>query len=306
MAENKFTTRFGNIIKQQVCTTTADLNFDNYTTPGTYEIFEDMGGGKNRVYFLTVDKSADGSCVSQTRTHCGKMEYRCSKSSGAWSDWTEATGGGGNIEEQLQDIREDVATRESASNKKADAEYIRDFHNHKDYPTTRAVHDYVEGEKTQILQKVDWKLIETVTLTEDVQWVYCDLKEGFYKELYIRFVVPTMNPDSTSGFQKARSWVYANGNGTAYSVWDDGDYRYEDTGKDWILSHHLTMIGNICTCERKKYDVASGPYNIGTPGFTIGKDIGEPNIYSLSVRMYPNGTRLFPAGTTYELWGVRA
>lgn len=89
-----FTTRFCNIIKQQICTTTAELDFDKFTTEGTYEIYEELGSGQTRVYFLTVDKSASKGCVSQTRMHCGKMSYRYFTEDGKWSSWQTNTGGG--------------------------------------------------------------------------------------------------------------------------------------------------------------------------------------------------------------------
>lgn len=92
MAE--FTTRFGEIIKKQICTTSAELNFDDFTDEGTYEIYEDVGNGQTRVYFLTVDKSASGSCVSQTRLHCGTMSYRHYTADGKWTSWQTNTGGG--------------------------------------------------------------------------------------------------------------------------------------------------------------------------------------------------------------------
>ena len=52
-----FKTQFCDIIKHQICTSTAELNFDELTTEGTYEIYEDAGNGKTRVYLLTVDIS---------------------------------------------------------------------------------------------------------------------------------------------------------------------------------------------------------------------------------------------------------
>lgn len=95
MAETIFKERFGNIKKIKVCTTTADLNFDSYTEPGTYEIYEDMGSGQNRVYFLAVDKSVSGACLKQTRIHCGIVDARQTNTSGAWTEWAAITGGGG-------------------------------------------------------------------------------------------------------------------------------------------------------------------------------------------------------------------
>jgi hypothetical protein len=95
MAETFFKEQFGNIKKIKVCTTTADLNFDTYTEPGTYEIYEDMGSGQNRIYFLTVDKSVSGACLKQTRIHCGIVDARQTNTAGAWTEWTAITGGGG-------------------------------------------------------------------------------------------------------------------------------------------------------------------------------------------------------------------
>lgn len=94
MAEKIFKERFCEIKKIKVCTTSAELDFDNYNEPGTYEIYEDIGNGQNRVYFLTVDKSAGGHCT-QTRTYCGKVEYRSCSASGTWTEWESKTGGGG-------------------------------------------------------------------------------------------------------------------------------------------------------------------------------------------------------------------
>jgi hypothetical protein len=94
MAESFFKEQFGNIKKIKVCTTTADLNFDTYTEPGTYEIYEDMGSGQNRIYFLTVDKSVSGACIKQTRIHCGTVDARQTDTAGVWSDWVALPGGG--------------------------------------------------------------------------------------------------------------------------------------------------------------------------------------------------------------------
>lgn len=94
MAESFFKEQFGNIKKIKVCTTTADLNFDTYTEPGTYEIYEDMGNGQNRIYFLTVDKSVSGACLKQTRIHCGTVDARQTDTAGAWTAWEDLSGGG--------------------------------------------------------------------------------------------------------------------------------------------------------------------------------------------------------------------
>lgn len=113
MAENFFKEQFGNITKIKVCTTTADLNFDTYTEPGTYEIYEDMGNEQSRIYLLTVDKSVTGACVKQTRIYCGTVETRQTTTAGAWTAW-EALSGGGSVD--LSDYSTTLETEEMIVN----------------------------------------------------------------------------------------------------------------------------------------------------------------------------------------------
>lgn len=112
MAEKIFKEKFGNIKKIKICTTTADIDFDTYTEPGAYEIYEDMGNGRNRIYSMTVDKSAAGACIKQTRIYCGTVEARQSTSVGTWKEWKAVTGEGGGsyvlTEEDKQEIVDDV------------------------------------------------------------------------------------------------------------------------------------------------------------------------------------------------------
>lgn len=88
MAEKIFTEAFCEIQKKSVCTTTEELNFDNFTECGTYHIFEDMGNGRSCTYYLVVDKSEDNGCTTQTRLHCGCLEYRGQNADGTWTEWT--------------------------------------------------------------------------------------------------------------------------------------------------------------------------------------------------------------------------
>ena len=104
MSEKIFKERFCEITKIKVCTTTAELNFDTYTEPGTYEIYEDMGNGQSRVYFLTVDKSISRACLKQTRIHCGKVDARNTTTTGTWTAWAAVTGGGSDIEEITKEL----------------------------------------------------------------------------------------------------------------------------------------------------------------------------------------------------------
>ena len=92
MAEKIYTQQFGEVQKKSVCTTTDDLKFDNFTECGTYHIYEDKGDGCSCTYYLFVDKSANGQ-TTQTRVHCGKVEYRKQNADGTWTAWSASTGG---------------------------------------------------------------------------------------------------------------------------------------------------------------------------------------------------------------------
>ena len=98
MAEKIFIERFCEIKKIKVCTTSAELDFNSYTEPGAYEIYEDIGSGRNRIYLLTVDKSVSGDCLKQTRIHCGIVDARQTNTAGAWTEWTAPSGGGGSAD----------------------------------------------------------------------------------------------------------------------------------------------------------------------------------------------------------------
>ena len=109
MAEKVFKELFCDIKKVKVCTTTADLNFDNYTEVGTYEIYESKDNGQSCVFLMTVDKSANGACTMQTRVHCGKVEERHHTSTGTWTDWKSTAGTGGGItDDEKQEIIDEV------------------------------------------------------------------------------------------------------------------------------------------------------------------------------------------------------
>lgn len=152
----------------------------------------------------------------------------------------------------------------------------------------------------------EWQLIESVTLEQDVKQLHCDLKGGQYKELYIRFAIPTLNPDKLSDFPKGRVQVFEKG----YTcLFDEGAAFYTDSGTDWFLTCQLTMIGNNCVAERKIY-TNTYPYAIGYNNnrwsHTFGTPLENNFMRELWFNMLPSDTWTFPQGTTYELWGVKA
>lgn len=95
MLGNYFKETFCDMTKTKVCATSVEVDFNFYTDPGIYEIYEDCGNGLVRLYLLTVDKPSDSECVTQTRVYCGKVESRKQISATAWENWKEITGSGG-------------------------------------------------------------------------------------------------------------------------------------------------------------------------------------------------------------------
>lgn len=155
-----------------------------------------------------------------------------------------------------------------------------------------------------------WQLIEAVTIEQEVQRIYCDLKNGKYKELHLHIIMPTRNPNKESNYPKGRSNVYIQGNKTVY---DDGSYWYIDDGNPYcVYTYDVVMIGNICKVTRLRYPTTRPEYPYLTgyvqdrSGWTTGIHTDDDYISELSVSLLPTGSFAFSVGTTYELWGVRA
>lgn len=94
MAEQIYTEQFGNVVAHKVCTTSIELNFDNYRDPGKYDIYEEAVDGRVCVHSLIVDHSPGAGCVKQTRVHEGLVDTRCDNGDG-WTEWELVTGSGG-------------------------------------------------------------------------------------------------------------------------------------------------------------------------------------------------------------------
>lgn len=94
MAEQIYKEQFGNVAAVKVCTTSVDLNFDNFREPGKYDIYEDCVDGRICIHTLLVDKSSGSDCVRQTRIHEGIVDTRCDNGKG-WSVWEPISGNGG-------------------------------------------------------------------------------------------------------------------------------------------------------------------------------------------------------------------
>ena len=174
-----------------------------------------------------------------------------------------------------------------------------------------AVAQEVDALKGKIESCGDWELLKSGTLTEDVGLLrWNDLPKS--KEIYIYFRVPTLNPDKTTNFSKARIFLYA-----ANNILPENCIYYEqvgvfvDNGKTWQVGYHVQMHGTRCEVDRMYYpneSVYANAYNDtgGYFGKAFGKKLDNPYIEHLTALMYPEGTRYFSIGTEYEIWGVKA
>ncbi len=157
------------------------------------------------------------------------------------------------------------------------------------YTPQRGVDYWTDEDKAEMVGEIrgniNWQLIESVTLEEDVSGVSCDLKGGHYKNLYLHFVLQPMNPDNVSNFPKGRSSVFCQGD---LHLYDDGSGYYVGNDRAFDLTYKITMIGNDCIVERKHMAVPTNgiPYIINSSnerqGQTIGRVLNDDFISELS------------------------
>lgn len=179
--------------------------------------------------------------------------------------------------------------------------------------STSQANDYTYM-KVSELEKVvsvcgDFELVDSGTLQANVLQITPTVN-GRYKELYWVFDVPTTNSDSSSA-DKARLVFSMNGT----DIHNIGGNLIDNYNVSWRAVFDAKMTGRWCHTQlwfNKKHiwdgGYASPPsvtnYN-GSIG--AGKKMTYDYIDNLTVKMISsNGTRVLPAGTTYELWGVKA
>ena len=160
----------------------------------------------------------------------------------------------------------------------------------------------------------DFELIEEVTLSEDVQEFTTNANANKYKEMFLHIVIPTMNSDKASDFTKGRVFVYDQ-NGT--TLFMETAVMYQDIGYNTYLTINAKLFGDTCITERtvasaSSYAAYGNTGNGSTSNIPFGNvmtggvKLSNNYLTKLRVLMYPLSERLFPAGTTYELWGVKA
>ena len=137
--------------------------------------------------------------------------------------------------------------------------------------------------------------------------------------MYIYFLIPSVKLENTSTVTKARlrSYVQNSAETAANTIVHMlGSDIIGDTGSRWCAVYKFEMVGNCCmtnlwwTASNWTFD--SG-YAIGFDASTYNNTvmpraiINQEYISKLKIAMTSSdNSRYFPAGTTFELWGVKA
>ena len=186
---------------------------------------------------------------------------------------------------------------------------------HSQYPTAKAVYDAVDGHG-------EFELVDSVELTEKAAILEHNLKNK-YKELHIRFNIP-MSDEAAAGSastNKARFVVQTRGATEVlnYSIYNMGNQFISDYKYRWYAAFHLKVSGNYC-----RTDLWFGNAQMMNDGYVMNDNSGTysgfvaPSVpmardYIKDIRivvMYgtmliDENVRYLPAGTKYEIWGVR-
>lgn len=177
------------------------------------------------------------------------------------------------------------------------------------YPSAKAVYDAVDTVG-------DFELIESATLTEDVVTISPTINRQ-YKEIYWVFDIPPMSEIDTT--DKGRLFLFPVANKTTINgakLIQQGNIIMSNPANEWKLMIRSEVCGNYARTELWYDDnaiIISGSYG-RTPDTNNQRGIVSP--YTLVTNPYidgltlimtsSNGGRVFPAGTKYELWGVKA
>ena len=206
------------------------------------------------------------------------------------------------VDEQIGDIETALDTKEDKLNKVNDIlNSIVNGSSGYEYPTVGATYGFV-------INTTQWKLIQTVTLTETVNRIYPTFSDN-YKSIFVKFDIPTVKSETVTTVGAARGYLRVNN----VVVHMNNGYEWEDIGATSRLSYKIDMIGTTCITEGRysaRTDLVQnndrGKYaqNLQTNG---GVTLSTNYISSCDVEIFSADTlRCFPAGTKYEIWGIKA
>lgn len=175
----------------------------------------------------------------------------------------------------------------------------------------------VFGDITTLQGQTNWELIDVYELTEDVVQITPRMYSGQYKELYWVFDIPPMSEIDTT--DKARFYLLPVADKTTVNgakLIQQGNTTTPNPADEWKLMFHSKVFGEYARTEIwfvNNTTLISGAYGRTPDGTTQNGMVApfailpNPYIDGLTLIMTSsNGGRVFPAGTKYELWGVKA
>ncbi len=153
-----------------------------------------------------------------------------------------------------------------------------------------------------------FELIDSDTLSQDVVTIVPTMN-GNYKELYVLLTMPTTNADNSNDERCRINLMSKN-----KALFQFPAPFIQHYTVDWCAAIHMQMLGNqfktnIWHTEKLYFDRSYGvpPDYWNYSGATSLGKLDNPYVDYVEILMSsPNSGRVFPEGTTYELWGVKA
>lgn len=197
----------------------------------------------------------------------------------------------GEASDRMDGLEGDISGKEDKTNKVTE---ITEESTDEQYPSAKAVVDFAGT-----------SLVLSGTLEEDVQQFTLDLG-GQFKELYLRFYVPTIESNPS---ENSRIFLYDQNGTVNGNIWYEQSPIFGDGGLGYTVVFHIKTFGNYNYIHRywnyRNYTSAYN-YNIDNCSYVPGVLTNNDYISSITALMYPLTTRYFPVGSTYEIWGVKA
>ena len=163
-----------------------------------------------------------------------------------------------------------------------------------------------DGEVAKKIQnKTAWELVKSDTLTSTVTLI-TNTFEHRYKELYVLMHIETMKSEEVTTVSQGKVTLWA---GKRYNnqIFSESNTVLGDGGEPLALAFHIELLGKYFRVHRYyKSNTTNTFYTSSAIASSGYADIGQTYIDMLTIDFYNSAERQFPAGTYYEIWGVRA
>ena len=172
--------------------------------------------------------------------------------------------------------------------------------------------DYLLNKMSDVEGKTTFELIEEGTLTEDVTAIVPDLRGNQYKEIYCYLRVPPMADAADNSTRKGRFYITDSGSKYTTVVWNNENYLVDNWTTEWEAVIHIKTYGKLCSTIVWYDKVYNTPYpktqNTNKSGGEAPfMKLTKPYLENPGIIFYSkDNVRGLLAGTTYEIWGVKA